>query len=204
MSLLGNGKHADAEHMLQDVLASCHSVLGPAHPDTLQVARNLKLVRARRMYTCSVYHGCPFSDEDADVVVEHEKHCVAPQVGPHCNATAACTATAACSVGPPSPADDGDPGTPPPTPPSPSELEKRARLVRDMQRYLQAEPAPLPQFAAGWSRYMGAGAVFDKRNYTNNQHMKLRGLLESIPATVELYQAPGPNGNGRVWWACLL
>jgi hypothetical protein len=73
-----------------------------------------------------------------------------------------------------------------------------------MQRYLQAEPAPLPQFAAGWSRYMGAGAVFDKRNYTNNQHMKLRGLLESIPETVELYQAPGPNGNGRVWWACLL
>ena len=215
MSLATHRKNAEAEHMLQAVLASCQRMLGPAHPFTLQVARNLKLARARRIHTCSACHGCAFSDEDVAVVKEHEKsHCDAPQLGPPCAATAACTATAnprppapaACSVGRSSPVDDGYPGTPPPTPPSPTEVQNRARLVRDMERFLQAGPEPLPQFASRWSLHMGEGAVFDKRSYTNSRltrHMKLKGLLESIPETVELYEEPGPTGKGKIWWARL-
>ncbi len=45
-ALLDQGKHADAEQMLHDVLASLQRVLGPAHPDTLEAARTLEHVRA--------------------------------------------------------------------------------------------------------------------------------------------------------------
>jgi hypothetical protein len=46
MSLLHQGKHAEAEQMLLATHSSLQRVLGPAHPNTLQVARNLKDVQA--------------------------------------------------------------------------------------------------------------------------------------------------------------
>ena len=46
-SLSNQGKHLEAEQMLHAALASLQRVLGPAHPNTLQIASNLKDVRVR-------------------------------------------------------------------------------------------------------------------------------------------------------------
>jgi hypothetical protein len=47
MSLVGQGKYAEAEQMLLAALASLQRVLGPTHPDTLETASNLEDLRAR-------------------------------------------------------------------------------------------------------------------------------------------------------------
>ena len=46
-TLFNQGKYVEAERMLQAALASLQRVLGPAHPNTLVIARSLERVRAR-------------------------------------------------------------------------------------------------------------------------------------------------------------
>jgi hypothetical protein len=46
MSLADQGKYTEAERMLHAAFASLRRVLGPAHPNTLQIASNLEDVRA--------------------------------------------------------------------------------------------------------------------------------------------------------------
>ncbi len=46
-SFSNQGKHAEAETMLQAALASCQRVLGPTHPHTLSAAYGLEIVRAQ-------------------------------------------------------------------------------------------------------------------------------------------------------------
>ena len=47
MSLSDQGKYAEAEEMLQAVLAACRRVLGSAHADTLETAKKLEFVRSK-------------------------------------------------------------------------------------------------------------------------------------------------------------
>jgi hypothetical protein len=51
LSLAYQGKHAEAEAMLQAVFAAQRRVLGSAHPDTLATAKSLEFVRSEMSAT---------------------------------------------------------------------------------------------------------------------------------------------------------
>jgi hypothetical protein len=80
--------------------------------------------------------------------------------------------------------------------------------MRQLLGQLDGRKVPLTQVNAAWDKRIGTDPAFDLMKYqkhiSRRKNLGLRQLLMSIPDTVNIVTAAGPNGKTAVEWAVLI